>query len=196
MRAAFKLPSRTKNARVSAEHSWRSFANRTDMTRPLLRVRACVAIGRRRQDWLAVGAIVGNASSRRLRQARQCLGFAAKRGRGERDVRGSNRILSSPGPARLEPAQRRTLEVGTCVVLSSLGVGFQLGSWPAWTFLAGIGVYLAWVVLYAEVTVQTKRRPALWQRWRWHGRRRSRGPASVGPASGSTAQPAQENRTA
>jgi hypothetical protein len=38
--------------------------------------------------------------------------------------------------------------------LSSLGVGLQLGSWPAWTFLAGIGVYPAWVVLYVEIAGQ------------------------------------------
>lgn len=194
MRVAFKLHSRTNSARVSAQHQWHSFANRAGMPRPLQMVRACVAIGRRRPDWLAIGAVVGNASSRRLRQARQSLGFAASRG--QRDVRGSNRILSSPAPTRLEPAQRRTLEVGSCVVLSSLGLGFQLGRWPAWTFLAGIGIYLAWVVLYAEVTVQTTRRPALWQRWRWHGRRRSRGRASAESASASTPQPAQEKRTA
>jgi hypothetical protein len=43
------------------------------------------------------------------------------------------------------------------VVLSGLGFGFQLGSWPVWTFLAAIGIYLAWVVLYAEITVQASR---------------------------------------
>jgi hypothetical protein len=143
MRAAFKLPSRTKNARVSAEHSWRSFANRTDLTRPLLRVRACVAIGRRRQDWLAVGAIVGNASSRRLRQARQCLGFAAKRGRGERDVRG---VKSNPQLARAG-------EVGTGSAAKARGGNLRRPE-QAGTFLAGIGVYLAWVVLYVEIAGQ------------------------------------------
>jgi hypothetical protein len=126
MRVAFKLHSRTNSARVSAQHQWHSFANRAGMPRPLQMVRACVAIGRRRPDWLAIGAVVGNASSRRLRQARQSFGFAASRG--QRDVRGSNRILSSPAPARLEPAQRRTLEVGSCVVLSSLR--------PSWLGLA------------------------------------------------------------
>src|ERR1700680_294839 len=58
-----------------------------------------------------------------------------------------------PALVRLLPGQRITLEVGSCVVLSGIGLGFQLGSWPVWTFPAGIGVSLAWVVLYAEVTV-------------------------------------------
>jgi hypothetical protein len=112
------------------------------------------------------------------------------------EVGESNRVLSSPAPARLKPAQRRTLEVGSCVVLSGLGFGFQLGSWPVWTFLAAAGIYVAWVVLYAEITVQTTRRPARWQSWRGLGWRRRRGWAGVGPASRTTPQPAQEERTA
>src|SRR2546428_14099834 len=78
---------------------------------------------------------------------------------------------------QLSAGQRRTLETGSCVVLSGLGVGVQFGSWPAWTILAGVGIYLAWVVLYAEVTVQAKRRPNLWQRWRRHGAPPPRGRA-------------------
>jgi hypothetical protein len=71
-----------------------------------------------------------------------------------------------PPPAlTLEPAQRRTLEMGSCLVLGGLGVGFQLGRWPAWMLLAGAGIYLFWVVLYAEITVQKSRRLATWQRW-------------------------------
>lgn len=66
-------------------------------------------------------------------------------------------VLTSPAQTRLNPAHRRTLDVGSCVVLSALGLGFQLGGWPAWTFLAGIGIYLAWVVLYAELTLQATR---------------------------------------
>jgi len=72
-----------------------------------------------------------------------------------------------PPPAlTLEPAQRRTLEMGSCLVLGGLGVGFQLGGWPAWTLLAGAGIYLFWVLLYAEITVQKSRRLATWQRWK------------------------------
>lgn len=47
--------------------------------------------------------------------------------------------------------------MGSCVVLSGLGLGFQLGSWPVWTFLAGTGIYLAWVALYPEITFRTTR---------------------------------------
>lgn len=43
------------------------------------------------------------------------------------------------------------------MVLSALGLGFQVGGWPAWTFLAGIVIYLGWVILYAELTVQSAR---------------------------------------
>ena|ERR1700694_790380 len=97
---------------------------------------------------------------------------------------------------RLQPGQRITLEVGSCVVLSAIGLGFQLGGWPVWTFAAGIGVYLAWVVLYAEVTVQAKSRPALWQRRPWHDRRRPRIRLGGRTMSESAAHPAQEQRTA
>jgi hypothetical protein len=108
----------------------------------------------------------------------------------------SRRGHRPPPPLTLEPAQRRTLEMGSCLVLGGLGVGFQLGGWPAWTLLAGAGIYLFWVVLYAEITVQKSRRLATWQA--------GRGPSATPvlawttsePASGSMPQPAQENRTA
>jgi len=101
------------------------------------------------------------------------MGRAARAARAKGAKRRSN---GSPADQpQLSAGQRRTLETGSCVVLSGLGVGVQFGSWPAWTILAGVGIYLAWVVLYAEVTVQAKRRPNLWQRWRWHGRPRLRG---------------------
>jgi hypothetical protein len=57
----------------------------------------------------------------------------------------------------LAPAQRRTLDVGSWVVLSGLGLGYQLDSWPVWTVLAGIGSYAVWVILYAEITIQMSR---------------------------------------
>ena len=78
----------------------------------------------------------------------------------------SRRGNRQPPVLTLEPAQRRTLEMGSCLVLGGLGVGFQLGGWPAWTLLAGAGIYLFWVVLYAEITVQKSRRLAAWQRWK------------------------------
>jgi len=60
--------------------------------------------------------------------------------------------------SKLAPGERNTLEIGSCVVLSVLGLGFQLGQWPAWSALLAAGGYFGWVMLYAEVTVQTRRR--------------------------------------
>jgi hypothetical protein len=60
--------------------------------------------------------------------------------------------------SRLAPGERNTLEIGSCVVLSVLGLGLQLGQWPAWSGLVAAAGYVAWVVVYAEVTVQAKRR--------------------------------------
>jgi hypothetical protein len=163
---------------MTVRHRWRLLADRTEVPRHLQMVRAYVAIGRRRQDWLAIRAAVGNASSLRLSQARKRLGVR-------------------PGEtAKLAPAQRRTLDVGSCLVLSGLGFGVQLGSWPVWTFLAGIGVYVAWVLLYAEITVQASRRKALPHRARWFSRPRRRGRAGLRAASAPTAKPAQEERPA
>ncbi len=196
MRLAFKHSSRKKSTWVRVRHSWRSFGRPPDMPPPFQAVRAGVALGRSRKAMLAIGASVGNASSRRLRQAGRSVRIAARDARDKRDIGRSRRNLTSPALIRLQPGQRRTLEVGSCVVLSGLGLGLQLGGWPAWTFPAGIGVYLAWVVLYAEVTVQAKSRPALWQRWPWHGRQRPRIRFGYRAASESPAQPAQEQRTA
>jgi type IV secretory pathway TrbD component len=145
-------------------------------------VRACVAIGRRR----ALGAAVG-ASSRGLRKAGVRIGLAIA------PVRPTRGPIAAK-TALLEPSQRHMLEFGSCVALGAIGLGIQLGDWPVWTVPAGIGVYLGWVVLYAEITVQAKRRPALFQHWRWHGRRRSRGRPRLDAASPATPQPAKEQR--
>jgi len=154
---------------------WRSLANRSDLATHLQIGRARAAVGRTRRDWLALGAAAGTASSRRLSAARKSLGRAARAARATGAKRRSNGTSSPADQPQLSAGQRRTLETGSCVVLSGLGVGVQFGSWPAWTILAGVGIYLAWVLLYAEVTVQAKRRPNLWQRWRWRGRPRLRG---------------------
>jgi hypothetical protein len=100
-------------------------------------------------------------------------------------VRARARVLPFPPQIRsinamhtVKPAQRRTLEVGSCLVLGGLGFGFQFGGWPVWTFFAGIGLYAAWVLVYAEITVQASRHPAIWTGILWSDRRRSRGAAS------------------
>lgn len=162
-------------------------ADRADVSRPLQLVRACLAAGRRRRDWLAIGAAVG-ASSRGLRKAGLKIGGAVTPTHTKREATAET--------THLEPSQRRMLEFGSCVALSVVGMGIQLGHWPVWTLPAGIGVYLGWVVLYAEITVQAKRRPALFQRWRWHGRPRSRGRPRVDVASAAAPQVANEQRPA
>lgn len=178
---------------MTVRHRWhkRVAADVIEVSRPMQQmVRACVALGRRRQDWRAIGAAVG-ASSHRLSRAGERIALAVAPARAKRDP-----LVASLLPTHLEPAQRRMLEFGSCVVLSLLGLELQFGNWPAWTVLAGIGIYLCWVALYAEVTIQAKRRPALFQRWRWNRRRRLRGRSRLDATSASTPQPAKEERPA
>jgi hypothetical protein len=135
---------------MSSRHRWLSFAAPSEMKRPTRAlVRACAAIGRRQRT-------------------RKRLGVAGSVG-----PQGPSEQLT------LLPAQHRTIEVGSLVVLSALGLGFQVGNWPAWTIAAGLGSYALWVLLYAEVTIQQKRRPAMWQRWRLRRPPRLRGRVGV-----------------
>ncbi len=60
----------------------------------------------------------------------------------------------------LATGERRTLEFGSVVVLSTLGLGLQVGSWPAWSAPVAVCAYLGWVVLYSEVTVRASRPPS------------------------------------
>lgn len=64
------------------------------------------------------------------------------------------RRLIGTSPGELERRQRLTLELGSWVVLASLGLGLQFGRWSAWSVLVAIGGYLIWVVMYSEATVQ------------------------------------------
>jgi hypothetical protein len=143
MRIRTAVGVRSKRVRVKARRCM--LAEGPEMSRSRHLLRAYAAIGRSRQAWLAKGIRAGHASSRQLRKAGRRLAFP-----GPAESGGSSR-------AELAPGQRLTLEVGSWVVLSGLGVGFQLGSWPAWAFLPAIGTYAAWVVLYAEITVQVSR---------------------------------------
>ena len=59
------------------------------------------------------------------------------------------------------PGEKSTLELGSCIVLSALGLGMQFGRWPVWSALVAVGGYLTWVVIYSEATVQARRRRAL-----------------------------------
>jgi hypothetical protein len=59
--------------------------------------------------------------------------------------------------AELEPQERLTLEIGSWVIVGALGLGLQVGNWSAWSALAALAGYLAWVVIYSEATVQARR---------------------------------------
>src|SRR5438309_8168 len=84
---------------------------------------------------------------------------------GQSDMAGGSTRLglgSSVAPAiALAPAEKSTLELGSCIVLSALGLGMQFGRWPVWSALVAVGGYLTWVVIYSEATVQARRRWAL-----------------------------------
>lgn len=90
------------------------------------------------------------ASRRHLLQARDGVSRASSR-----LSRRGKPVRRTPGHQVLEPAQRRTLEIGSYVLLSGFGLGIQFGSWPVWSLLVAAGVYTGWVVLYAEITLQT-----------------------------------------
>ncbi len=191
-----RLSVATTSARVSARYPWRSVARRLSHHGRLRVARAGLALGRRRREWLALGAAVGSASAYHARQAGRPFSSALRRGLGRRQVLLRNRRLDSPAQAGLEPAQRRTLEAGSCIVLSGMGVGYAIGGWPVWSIAAAIGLYCAWVVLYAEITVQASRGPKMSPRRWWHAPRGSLRLTSPWPASTSKSQPPQEQRTA
>lgn len=121
-----------------------------------------------------VHVVRGSVAVERRRRAPKRVSPTLAGARIKRKAPESSRGHRPPPALSLEPGQRRTLEMGSCLVLGGLGVGFQLGGWPAWTLLAGAGIYLFWVVLYAEITVQKSRRQAIWQSWKWHRQRRLR----------------------
>jgi hypothetical protein len=60
--------------------------------------------------------------------------------------------------AHLSPRQRTTLELGSSVLLTGLGLGLGVGRWPAWSMPLVAAGYCAWVIVYAELTVQAERR--------------------------------------
>jgi hypothetical protein len=58
----------------------------------------------------------------------------------------------------LDQRQRATLDIGSWLIMGTLGVGLQLGRWPAWSVLLATAGYLTWVLAYSEATVQFTRR--------------------------------------
>jgi hypothetical protein len=93
--------------------------------------------------------------------------------------------VSGAQVAGLEAGEKGTLDLGSLIILGTLGFGLQFGRWPAWAALAAVGGYFVWVVGYSEATVQARRL------WPQPGRLTS--PASSDQAP---APPPEEHRTA
>jgi hypothetical protein len=87
--------------------------------------------------------------------------------------------------AGLAAGEKGTLDLGSLIILGTLGFGLQFGRWPAWAAVAAVGGYFAWVVGYSEATVQARRR------WPQPGR-----PTSPAASDDSLAPPPEEHRTA
>jgi hypothetical protein len=62
-------------------------------------------------------------------------------------------VARLPG-VELLPRQQVTLEVASSIVLSVLCLGVWIGGWSSWSVVPAIVGYCAWVVTYAEATVQ------------------------------------------
>lgn len=143
--------------RVTLSNGWHRLAHPDALQKSVRLVRTGIAIGGNRQTWIVIGAAVGHASSHEWSRARKRVGYRR---------RGRRHELAGTGPAEnatgvqttLKVRERNTLEIGACIVLTSFGAGVQFGRWPDWTALVALGGYVTWVVLYAEATVQAKRR--------------------------------------
>ena len=108
------------------------------------------------------GRTSGERSLRLYRRVvKACVGAENRR-----PVRIVMRVVPRAGKAKaagtvFAPGEKSTLELGSCIVLSALGLGMQFGRWPVWSALVAVGGYLTWVVIYSEATVQARRRRAL-----------------------------------
>ena len=71
---------------------------------------------------------------------------------------GEIREMVAAGREGLEPRQRTTLDIGSWLVLGTLGLGLQVGRWSAWSVLVAAVGYVIWVLAYSEATVQAARR--------------------------------------
>jgi hypothetical protein len=171
--------------RVTLRPGWQRLAHPAALQRSVRLVRTGIAIGGNRQTWIVIGAAVGHASSHEWSRARKRVGYR-RRGR-RHELAGAGQAENTTGvQTSLKVRERNTLEIGACIVLTSLGVGVQFGRWPEWTALVALGGYVTWVALYAEATVQAKRR-----------RIGSIDPATLDRTSARSApQPAQEHSPA
>jgi hypothetical protein len=142
---------------VSLPHGWQRLAHPEALQRSVRLVRTGIAVGGNRQTWIAIGAAVGHASSHEWSRARKRVGYRRRGRRPEVAGAGSAAENSTEVRTTLKVRERNTLEIGACIVLTSLGVGVQFGRWPEWSALVALGGYVTWVALYAEATVQARR---------------------------------------
>lgn len=192
MQVWFRLRTHSNNRKVTARPS-RAIAGRTDVRAATNAwLWACGEIGRRRRFWDEMSGPIRAGSSLRLVQARTRVRLITRRHPKREAALGRQR----PTQVELEPRQRRTLEVGSYVVLSGLGVGLQAGGWPLWSAVGAAAVYASWVVLYAEVTVQVKAHPDVLPRLNLRGLQRLRTASNVEPGSSPAPQPGEEQSRA
>jgi hypothetical protein len=116
-------------------------------------VRACVGVENRRPFRIAMRSALRPAGLKRT--------LLQRRGTPAAWLRRSRAGKTKATGAGFAPGERSTLELGSCIVLSALGLGMQFGRWPVWSALVAVGGYLTWVVIYSEATVQARRRWAL-----------------------------------
>jgi hypothetical protein len=157
MQASTTRSIQTWRRRMTTRRRWHPFRHRSGLQRSFRLIRAGIAVGGRPQTWMAIGSAVGHASSHRWSQARTRVGYRRRGRRQEQPGAGSAPEKSSAIQTKLSVGERNTLEIGAGVVLGALGVGFQMGQWPAWTALVAVGGYLTWSAAYAEATVQARR---------------------------------------
>jgi hypothetical protein len=143
---------------VTLRNGWQRLAHPAALQRSVRLVRTGIALGGNRQTWIVIGAAVGHASSHEWSRARKRVGYRRRGRRHEPAGAGSAAEISTAVQTTLKVRERNTLEIGACIVLTSLGAGVQFGRWPEWSALVAVGGYVTWVALYAEATVQAKRR--------------------------------------
>ena len=142
--------------------------------------------------------VVGFCVRTRPRRARAALFGSPWRAALRRRGQAPKWLRRRPAAAEAEPVsptaapvagfglgEKGTLDLGSLIILGTLGFGMQFGRWPAWAAVAAVGGYFAWVVGYSEATVQARRR------WPQPGRPTSPAASDEAPAS-----PPQEHRTA
>jgi hypothetical protein len=140
----------------SSRHRWTQLRHAQSLERYLFVVGARFGSDVRRPAWIAVRGAFRGASWSYLAFQKGC-GQPMRALKRQAALKALTRATAEAEDSEWAPGERRTLELGSCIVLSLLALGFEVGSWPAWSAPVAVGGYLTWVVLYSEITVQTSR---------------------------------------